>query len=570
MKGAQRLLCLAVALGMLVPPVRAAQKPPASAEAPRESGLTQLKNFVEAAERAAQAEDWDAASDRVDEAEALVADWTSERLTSSPVSPLLERLKVIEKKLDEDDTNPQQEGEDGLRMASELVGLSGEDLRAEQEQVRVAEHDTTFDLPIDLNDKVLAWVRLFSTERKGFVEGALSRGTRYLPMVRQIFAEEGIPTDLAYLAVVESGFKNSAKSRAKAVGMWQFIRSTGRIYGLTGNAWVEERMDPVKAARASARYLKNLYNSCGDWYLALVGYNAGPLTTERAIDNLGTKNFWDMARSRWLRNQTKNYVPEILAAILIGHFPERYGLNVVSMPPFVYETVEVDNMTSLSVLARFAGTDVEALKDLNPELLRASTPPGRYTLRIPPGTSGTTARALARIPASQRLDFNAYVIKRGDSLRSVAARFNVNPEDLLTANNMTKAKFKAGRRIQVPPPSIQPVDKQDMLPVPEKNRAIKERPVEPLPPIGEDVPEQVVVPEPWPAAAGPETRIAPKPVVNEETKPAGPSRVHVVKQGETLFSIGTRYGIDPRNLRKWNKVKGNRIAVGQRLRLQRP
>jgi len=405
------------------------------------------------------------------------------------------------------------------------------------------------------------------------VEGALSRGTRYLPLVRQIFSEEGVPQDLAYLAVIESGFKNGAKSRAKAVGMWQFIRSTGRIYGLTGNAWVEERRDPVKSARASARYLRNLYDSSGDWYLALLGYNAGPLTTERAIQNLGTRNFWDLARSRWLRTETKNYVPELLAAILVGHNPERYGLQLVPLPPFVFETVDVDKMTSLSVLARYAGTETDVLKDLNPELLRDSTPPGRYTLRVPPGTSGIAARALARIPAGQRLDFDSYVIKGGDTLRSVASRFNVSPEDLLSANNITKAKFKVGRRIQVPPPAAQPVDKQDLVPVTSQDRARRERPVEPLPRIpGEEVPEQGSVPEPWPT---PETMSSAKaaPVVPDRSaipvEKAGTPKVHVVKGGETLFSIGIRYGLDPKDLRKWNKLKSNRIGVGQRLRLQK-
>lgn len=530
---------------------------------------------MEAAEQAAKAEDWDTASDRVDEAEALIATWSVEKMKKPDLAPLVERLKVVESSLpDEDETPGEEAGPDGLRMPTEVVSLAGEDLRKELEQVKVAEQDVVFDFPIDLNDKVLTWIHLFSTERKGFVEGALSRGSRYLPLVRQIFAEEGVPQDLAYLAVIESGFKNAAKSRAKAVGMWQFIRSTGRIYGLTGNAWVEERRDPVKSARASARYLKNLYDSSGDWYLALVGYNAGPLTTERAIQNLGTRNFWDLARSRWLRNETKNYVPELLAAILVGRNPERYGMQPVLMPPFVFETVEVSNMTSLSVLARYAGTDTEVLKDLNPELLRNSTPPGRYTLRVPPGTSGIAARALARIPAGQRLDFDSYVIKRGDTLRSVAARLNVSPEDLLSANNISKAKFKPGRRIQVPPPASQPVDTQDLVPVTSQDRARRERPVEPLPSIaGEQVPEQASVPEPWPSPTEPLGGAISSPVAPVSVAPAeksGTPKVHVVKGGETLFSIGIRYGLDPKVLGKWNKVKRNRIVIGQRLRLQKP
>jgi len=521
--------------------------------------VSKLKALVEAAEQASAAGDEETASDRVDEIEAMIASWSVESLKRPDIAPWLERMKVIEESLEDDEETPSED--DSLRIPTEVVTLAGEELKKEVEQVILAEQGAVFDFPIDLNDKVLTWVRIFSTDRKGFIEGALSRGTRYLPMVRQIFAEEGVPQDLAYLAVIESGFKNTAKSRAKAVGMWQFIRSTGRIYGLTGNAWVEERRDPAKSARASARYLRNLYESSGDWYLALVGYNAGPLTTERAIRNLGTRNFWDLARSRWLRVETKNYVPELLAAILVGRNPERYGLQLYPLPPFAFETVEVDKMTSLSILANYAGTQVDVLKDLNPELLRSTTPPGRYTLRVPPGTGGATARALARIPSGQRLDFDHYVIKQGDTLRSVASRFNVTPEDLLSANGITKAKFKAGRRIQVPPAAPQPVDTKDLVAM-SPERARTERPVDPLPAIPtETEPEQIVPPQP----AAP-----PAPVTAPSIEPVAGAKFHLVKQGETLFSIGIRYGIDPKQLGKWNKIKKNRIVVGQRLRLQKP
>ena len=549
------------------------------------SGIARLRSLVEAAEKAIEAEDWDVASDRVDEAETLIADWAPELLGNAQVTPMLDRLKAAEEQLDEDES--QATPEDTMITTSEVVPLAGDELRKELEQVQAAEQGAEFDFPIDLNDKVLAWVHLFTTERKRFVEGALSRATRYLPMARQIFAEEGVPQDLAYLALIESGFKNNARSYAAAVGMWQFIRSTGRIYGLGGNAWVEERMDPVKAARASARYLKRLYQTSGDWYLALVGYNAGPMTTERAIQNLGTRNFWDMARSRYLRTQTKNYVPELLAAILVGHYPERYGLTITPMEPYAFETVQVDKMTSLSVLANFAGTDVIALRDLNPELLRATTPPGTYTLRVPPGTSGITARALAKIPSSQRLDFGSYTIRRGDTLKSVAARFNMTPEDLLASNNLSKGKFKPGRRIQVPPPASEPVDRQDLV-LPREERAAVERLVDPLPTLpGASTPEQPVrdipgteVPAPAPPQQFPSEAAQPQDSVERTPeksaasrriveRPSASPKFHKVKSGETLYSIGTRYGLDPKDLRKWNKVKGNKITVGQKLRLQK-
>ena len=358
------------------PPAQVAPQTAASpARAPESDAarLARLRSLVEAAEKALEAEDEDAAEARADEADVLTADWPPELLKAREAQDLIQRLKEVQEQLSAETPETPGEAEPGLKAAEEVISLSGEELRYELEKVRAAEQGATYDFPIDLNDKVLTWVSLFTTTKRGFMENALGRASVYMPMIRQVFAEEGVPQDLAYLAVIESGFRNEAKSRAKAVGMWQFIRSTGRIYGLTGNAWIEERRDPVKSARAAARYLKRLYEISGDWYLAASGYNAGPLTLERAIQNVGTRNFWDLARSRWLRTETKNYVPELCAAILVGRNPGRYGLAIAPLAPYVYETVTVPSMTSLAVLARCAGTDSATLKALNPELLRGST-----------------------------------------------------------------------------------------------------------------------------------------------------------------------------------------------------
>jgi len=573
-----------------IPPVHPAN-PKLAAE------INHLKLLIESAEKALEEKgDWDSAFSFSDQADAVLADWSDETLRLPEVVALQTRLSDLQEHLPDSEEVPAQP-DPGLKEA-EVVPLSAEDLRSELEQVKSAEMGAVFDFPIDLNDKVLAWVHQFTTNKRGFMERTLSRASQYLPMVRQIFQEERIPTDLAYLAVIESGYINSASSYAKAVGMWQFMRSTGRIYGLGGNAWVEERRDPVKATRAAARYLRKLYEISGDWYLALVGYNAGPLTTERAILNLGSRNFWDMYRSRWLRNQTKNYVPELCAAILVGRFPERYGLKYEQLAPYTYETVAVDRMTSLPVLARYADTDVDGLKELNPELLRATTPPGSYNLRVPPGMSGVTARALARIPANQRLDFRAYKIRKGESLARVAARFNLSAEDLLDANSITKAQFRPGRVIQVPPPPASPIDDRDLRSSTERAQTIEDRPLENLPAIP---PAQAVVPpvetaqaelpapsapvavaEPAPEGRTPEGRTpegrtptvrtlvrearpAPARIPAAETRPA----FHLVKRGETLFAIAERYGVEVKELKKWNKVKRAGIQVGQRLRLKR-
>lgn len=586
--------------------------------------VARLRGLVEAAEQALETENEAAATARADEADVLTADWSPELLQSSAVQALLQRLKEVQDQLTEGEA---PEAEPGLKAPEEVISISGEELRAELERVRAAEQGVTYDFPIDLNDKVLTWVSLFATTRRGFMEDAMSRASAYMPMVRQVFTEEGVPQDLAFLALIESGFRNEAKSRAKAVGMWQFIRSTGRIYGLTGNAWIEERRDPVKATRAAARYLKRLYEISGDWYLAASGYNAGPMTLERAFQNIGTRNFWDMARSRWLRTETKNYVPQLCAAILVGRNPERYGLRILPKPPYAYETVPVPRMTSLPVLARCAGTDTATLKALNPELLRGSTPPGTYLLRVPPGMAGDCLRQLARMSGGKRLEFQHYVVRRGDTLAKVARRFKVGPEDLLDANDLTAKQFKPGKRLLVPPPATLPVDTRGPIPKVERVKLLSDGPLDPppAPPAVSPVPTAPHAPEPvTPGPAGdsaarreteselPGTTYRARPGdtlariararriplgallrLNPQTVKAlhpgdsvrlpeagvsvpvspvppprsGAPRIHVVQKGDTLAAIGRKYGMAPGDLKTWNRMKSERIQAGQRLRL---
>ena len=619
--------------------------------------LDRLRGLVAAAEKAVEEDDEDTLGRISDEVDELTSEWSPELLRQSEVQALLQRMKDL---LEQDqEAVPGAEPVGGLKDAGEVVAITGEDLRAELERVRAAEQGATYDFPIDLNDKVLTWVNLFTTSRRGFMENALGRASRYLPMVRQVFSEEGVPADLAYLALIESGYRNEAKSRAKAVGMWQFIRATGRIYGLAGTAWVEERQDPMKATRAAARYLKRLFQITGDWYLAASSYNAGPLTLERAIQNTGTRNFWDLHRSPYLRTETKNYVPELCAAILIGHNPERYGLQVAPLAPYAYETVTVSSMTSLSVLARCADTDPGTLRALNPELLRGTTPPGNYALRVPPGSAVDCLRQLARQPAGKRLDFKTYTVKKGDTLAKVAKRLKVAPEDLLAANDMEAKAFKPGRKVLVPPPPSLAVDDRDVGSRTASAKPLSDRPLKPLPaPLPADlggpapqrdptpatreaeapavepaqgaaeraqpapkagfVPREAA-PDARPSAPTPRTSAqaarasvvtaregdtlaklarthgvplgtllrlnpeaatvlhpgdavrlaegAPAPKAVKAPKAAKAPATHLVKKGDTLSSIARKHDLDPDDLRTWNRLKGDRIAVGQKLRL---
>lgn len=517
--------------------------------------VAELRGLVEASEKALDAEDEETASDRADEAEVLVADWDEALIQRPDVQILLERLKGVQNQVPQDGTPAEQgagqpqEPPAGLKEAGQVTILKGSELSSESAKVQAAEQGATYDFPIDLNDKVLTWVRLFTTERRGYMERTLARGAAYFPMIRQVFAEEGVPQDLAYLGIVESGYINHAKSYARAVGMWQFMPSTGRLFGLKINRWVDERRDPVKATHAAARYLKRLYDLSGDWYLALVGYNAGPLTAQKAQANLGTSNFWDMYRSPYLRNQTKNYVPEMCAAVLIGRNPDRYGFQEVADAPFVYETVQVQRATNLRVIARNAGVSEQAIKDLNPQLLRGTTPPGAYEVRVPVGRGleaqrklggvtrgrraeppafrgqaeslaegGTPLDGIPSIPgglaepraASQAAEGGTYRARPGDTLAKIARAQGVSFADLVRLNPGGAQHLGVGDAVALPGAAAM------------------------APPV---------------------------------SKPSARPRFHKVRSGETLSAIADHYGLSIAELERWNGLRSGRIRAGQRLRL---
>ena len=409
-----------------------------------EPKINHLRKLVEAAEKAL-ANDRDVAYDRMDEADVYIADWPIELLLHEEAITLLERMNIVRNELGDESEIP------GINISEdEIELLTGDALKSELELVESAEAGTEFDFPIDLNSKVLSWVGAYSGRIKEYTQNSLSRGSRYMPMILQILAEEGVPLDLAYLPIVESGFRNDARSTAKAVGMWQFIAPTGKSYGLRIDSWVDERRDPAKATSAAARFLKDLHHRTGDWYLALAGYNAGPGTVSKAINGTDSQNFWDHARSKYLRNETKSYVPQFCAAVLVGKHPDRFGLEVVQLEPLVFETIQIEKSIGLTTLAQRTGIDAEELKDLNPELIRRITPPRLYTLRVPVGKSEAVLNAMAAIPVAERLELRAYKIKQGDNLARVSARYNVSPDELLDINNIVRSQFRVGRNIQVP------------------------------------------------------------------------------------------------------------------------
>jgi membrane-bound lytic murein transglycosylase D len=263
-------------------------------------------------------------------------------------------------------------------------GISGWDPSLEEE-LKKWDHQVKFDAPIQMNKQVRAYLVYFSTERKGTIRRYLSRSTRYLPMIKEVFQEYGLPEDLAYLAMIESGFNPNAYSHAHACGMWQFIRGTGARYGLAMDGYVDERRDPEKSTRAAAKYLLDLYKQFGSWYLAAASYNCGEGRVQKELNHSNHKNFWELSANQCLPTETKNYVPQLIAATIIAKNPEKFGFKGVPyLPALAIDKVQVKEPTSLKAAAVAVNVPVEEIQSLNPELLRGITPPdGTYTLKLP-------------------------------------------------------------------------------------------------------------------------------------------------------------------------------------------
>jgi len=256
-----------------------------------------------------------------------------------------------------------------------------------EEELKKWDHQVKFDVPVQMNRQVRAYLVYFSTERKEIFRLYLSRSTRYLPMIKEVFQEYGLPEDLAYLAMIESGFSPRAYSHAHACGIWQFIKGTGARYGLEVDSYVDERRDPEKSTRAAAKYLLDLYQQFGSWYLAAASYNCGEGRVQKELNQSNHKNFWDLSNNQCLPNETKNYVPQMIAATIIAKNPEKFGFkNIPYLPPLAYDRVQVKETTSLKAAAVAVNVPLEEIQALNPELLRGITPSDSptYSLNLPP------------------------------------------------------------------------------------------------------------------------------------------------------------------------------------------
>ncbi len=422
-------------------------------------------------------------------------------------------------------------GETGLEPALiDEVGDLPIAAGASEEARRTAEAavaEETNDFPVELNDRVLASIELYQGRLRDWFAEALARGGRYLPFIREVFAREGIPQDLAYVALVESAFKTSAYSRARARGVWQFIPATGKRFGLQQDWWVDERSDPKKATEAAARYLKALYEQFGDWNLALAAYNAGEGRVARGLKKYGVRDFWSLAQTRGLFRETKNYVPLIHAAIVVAKAPERYGFQVTPDDPLRYERVAVEGAVDLRTIAECAGTELETVRQLNPELRRMATPANRtFEVRVPEGNGAVAKTCLDALPADQRLRFRTHTVARGQTLSTIGRKYGLTATDLAAANG-----FPVTRTLRIGQELIVPYEP------PQRSASTR-------------------------AARGPRPT-APR----VETREDAVRLSYRIKRGDTLSGIASQYGTTVKAIQSWNGLRGTRLAVGQVLTL---
>ena len=411
--------------------------------------------------------------------------------------------------------------------AMELEGLQSLGQWEEGEPAdEIEEAEVQYDFPITINRQVEFYLDFFQNKNHATFARWLARSTAYLPLIKEQLQEAGLPQDLAYLAMIESGFSQTARSRARAVGMWQFIRATARKYGLKVNSYVDERRDPIKSTRAAVEYLSELYDEFDTWYLAVAAYNAGEGKIRRAIRKHGSTDFWELAQGRHLRLETKRYVPKLIAAIIIAKNPEKYGFNAVEyQPPLAYETVEAPRWTAIKAVSLACNADVRVLQSFNRELLKPFTPPDSptYLLRVPVGKKTLVENNLPRVHAIVSTDYKTHVVKEGESLSRVCKKYGLTKTIILKTNNLHSATLQTGQRLRIPYRTTQ----YELLP-------------------------EGAVASTFLAANG-----------------SGENFIlHKVKPGETVSELALRYNVPAHLIAGWNDLKDiSRIRAGQQLAL---
>jgi membrane-bound lytic murein transglycosylase D len=413
-----------------------------------------------------------------------------------------------------------------LQTLAELGEEAGSTEGSEEESPPEVAEAVVYDIPVVMNSSVQRILDYYTGPRHKVIARGLERSGAYVPFIQEILKEEGLPADLAWLPLIESNFKTTALSRAGAKGMWQFIPSTGRKYGLRIDWYVDERSDPVKATRAAAAYLKDLHAMFGDWYLALAAYNCGEGRVARSLRRTGKDDFWGLARARALPRETRGYVPAFLAGLLIGRDPAAHGFDIVGDRPWSFDVVEVEGPADLRVLARCAGTDVATLRTLNPELRRWVTTGGRpYALRVPAGSADGFAAKYAMVPLEQRLLYLEHRVRPGETVSKIARHYGTSVGAITAENRLRNPhRIGVGTVLRIPRSGSAP-----------------------------------------PSSSKGQVRSSSKPTSSPS---AGGTVVHVVRRRETLTSIARRYNTTARQVASQNGLRSvHRIYPGQRLKI---
>ena len=422
---------------------------------------------------------------------------------------------------------------------------SGKQKLAKQEsgkqEAEKKELEITFDIPIVINDQVESFINYFqNVHRKAFASW-LQRSGRYIPMMKVVLKEHGLPEDLVYMALIESGFNPKAYSRSRASGPWQFISRTGQRYGLDSNWWIDERRDPEKSTVAAAQHLKDLYDQFSSWYLAAAGYNAGAGKISRAIKRYQTEDFWELTKYKYLKKETRHYVPKMIAAALIAKEPEKYGFDdIVYDEPIRYDKITVPDATDLMVIARCSETDYDTIKSLNPELRTWCTPPDfpNYEVKIPAGKKEVFLQNFAKLAPEERITYRQHQVRQGETLSQIARRYRIKTEPLMDLNDVKASKqLRAGSYLIIPIPTDRAYAFKDQEP----ERKVRKK------------------------------RIAsarPQPQTMVQTKGPVKEIRYVVKEGDTLWDIALMYDLAVSDIKRWNNLRRNTIRPHDELLLK--
>ncbi|RPH90229.1 MAG: LysM peptidoglycan-binding domain-containing protein [Desulfobacteraceae bacterium] len=478
--------------------------------------------------------------------------WSAEPIETVTPAPLLavpDRDTALEEALKE---KPVNEIPPVIRPSQEEIRKKVILEWKELQKGLAPEYEVSNDIPLVINDQVEYFLDYFQTKMPKRFSLWLSRSGRYIPMIKKVLNEQGLPEDLIYLAMIESGFSNKAYSRAQAAGMWQFIRETGQRYGLKINSWVDERKDPVKSTQAAARHLSDLFKRFGSWYLAAAGYNAGEGKITRALAMYDAQTYWDITAEHcnYIKDETKQYVPKMIAAALIAKEPEKYGFNNIAyQPPLSYEEVTLPGAVELKDVASASGVEVHQLVDLNPELKRWITPPGEseYRLRVPPGAKERLLENYAQlIKPKPRVVYAHHKVKKGERFTAIARKYGVNAATIAKVNRVKLTAYPAAGSLLLIPQKGFPEESPDGDLDGNNGNAqgSKARP-----------------------SLNSKTAKRPERLGNKDQTAGRQPLRYRVKRGDTLVSIAQNFEITVGQIRKWNPKESKKVQAGKTLNL---